>query len=82
MTISEIRNHFHTLIDTINDEKTLLQFYEALSFLQNKGKSKLWESLTEEQQQQVLASYEESKNPENEISHSEMKKEHEKWLSK
>lgn len=40
----------------------------------------LWNNLTNKEQEELLLSFDESKNPENLIDHEDMKKKHEKWL--
>jgi hypothetical protein len=52
------------LIDRINDPTILTQFYDAISQSVN-SEGSLWNSLTSEQQQQVLEAYEESEDESN-----------------
>jgi hypothetical protein len=64
MKLDELKSEFHSLIDQIEDPGVLEQFYDALSNSTKPGNS-LWESLSAEQQQGVLAAYEESEDEAN-----------------
>ncbi len=76
----EIKKNFHNLIDSIDNESLLLNFY---NLLKNKATSKdglLWESLTRKQQEELYLAFDESEKPENLINHEVMRKKHKKWL--
>jgi hypothetical protein len=72
MKLAELKSEFHNLIDQIQDPEILEQFYEALNNSTKPGNS-LWESLSAEQQDGVLAAYEESEDESNLIPLSEIK---------
>lgn len=76
------RDEFHKLIDNIRDEKTLKGYYDLIQRLNKNQTGELWESLTEEEKNELLLSYDESFSPENLIAHDEVKKQHGKWLAK
>ncbi|MBC7400894.1 MAG: hypothetical protein H7289_13210 [Mucilaginibacter sp.] len=78
MKIETLKSEFHELIDQINDEEILAQFYDALNRSVSTEGS-LWKSLTEEQQQGVLIAYEESKDKANRIPLSVIKSKFDKW---
>ena len=59
MKIDVLKSEFHELIDKINDPEILIQFYDAL-IQSTKSEGSLWNSLTADQQQQVLDAYDES----------------------
>ena len=80
MAITNIRQHFHQLIDKINDEALLSQFYEALN--ENASRNYIWDQLTEQQQKEVLLSYEESEHPENIVTEPTIAEKYKEWLSK
>jgi hypothetical protein len=75
-----IKEEFHHLIDSIEDEQVLKGYYALINNLNNGETGRHWNSLTDEQKEEVLLSYEESFNEENLISHEEVVKSLEKWL--
>ena len=79
--LTAVRNNLHTLIDKIDDAKFLGRFYEALSHSTKKN-TKLWKSLSDEEREEVLKAFAESERRENLISHTAVRKKHQKWLSK
>ena len=76
----ELKQNFHHLIDSIDNEKLLINFYELIKKKSSAEEGQLWNKLTDEEQKELLLSLEESKNPENLISHEEMVNKHKKWL--
>jgi len=76
----ELKQNFHHLIDRIDDEKLLIIFYDLIKKRSSAKEGQLWNRLTDLEQQELLLSLEESKNPENLISHEDMVKKHKKWL--
>ncbi len=78
----KIKEEFHHLIDSIDDEQLLKGYYELIQNLNSSENSQLWDNLTEEQKEELQIAYEESFDPANLISHEEVKKSHEKWLKK
>jgi len=64
MKIEVLKSEFHELIDRINDPALLTQFYDAISQSVNTEGS-LWNSLSSDQQRQVLEAYEESEDESN-----------------
>ena len=79
MSAIELKNELHNLIDSITDETVLQRFFNLIK-AEGKSYGTLWNSLSEEQRQELLLSDEESDNPVNLISHEEMKQRHSKWL--
>ena len=73
---------FHKLIDKIEDETVLRGYFELIQRLNNNQTRELWNTLTTEQKEELLLSYEESFESKNLISHEEVKKQHGKWLRK
>ncbi len=72
MKLAELKSEFHTLIDQIENPEILEQFYGALSNSIKPGNS-LWDSLSPEQQHDVLVAYEESEDEANLVPLSEIK---------
>lgn len=73
---------FHKLIDKIDNEEILKGYFQLIERLNKNQTGKLWDSLTSEEQEELLLSYEESFDPKNLISHEEVKGQHDKWLKK
>lgn len=76
------KEEFHILIDKIEDEQILKGYFELIQKLNRLETGKLWNSLTEEQRNELMISYEESHDSQNLISHELVKKQHDKWLKK
>lgn len=76
------KEEFHKLIDTIEDEQVLKGYFELIQKLNTQESGKLWGSLTDEQKNELIISYEESHDPEHLISHDHVKNQHDKWLKK
>ena len=80
MNTVELKKSFHLLIDSIDNENLLINFYDILKKKSSAKEGQLWKSLTMGDQKELLLALEESDNPENLISQAEMKKKHQKWL--
>jgi hypothetical protein len=73
---------FHKLIDKIDNERILKGYFELIQRLNNNQTGKLWDSLSSEEKDELLVSYEESLDPKNLVSHEDVKGQHYKWLKK
>jgi hypothetical protein len=71
---------FHNLIDTIEDENLLNEYYQLIANLNSSQTGKLWNSLSDEEKDELLISIEESADPKNLISHDKVKSQFGKWL--
>lgn len=80
MSTIELKKSFHNLIDSIDNEHLLLDFYELIKKRINSKDGELWSSLTKKEQNNLLNTFEESKNSEYLLSHKDVKKKHKKWL--
>lgn len=76
------KDDFHNLIEKIEDEEVLKGYFKLIQRLNNHQTGELWDSLSPEEKDELLLSYEESLDPNNLISHEEVKKQHDKWLRK
>lgn len=72
MTAIELKSNLHKVIDRIQNEELLQAIYDFLKTRENSQSGKLWKSLSEEQKEELLASYEESENDENLISNDDV----------
>ena len=82
MNTIELKHNFHLLIDSIENENLLIGFYDLIKERSSAKEGQLWNKLKKQEQEELLRSFEESKNPENLISHDEMINKHKKWLQK
>jgi hypothetical protein len=76
----KIKDDFHHLIDTIEDEQLLKDYYQLIQNMNNRSDGTLWNALSEEQKEELLLSYDESFDEKNLLSHEQVKLQHEKWL--
>ena len=80
MTAIELKNNFHHLIDSIDNENLLKEFYELMLRKRTSKNGRLWAMLSKDEIEELLAANEESENSENLIPNEEMKKRYSKWL--
>jgi hypothetical protein len=80
MTTIEIKKNFHSLIDSIDNENILLFFYDLMKRRSTSKEGQIWNRLSNDQKQELLLSVRESENPDNLISHEDLKIKHKKWL--
>jgi len=75
-----VKEKLHKIIDEIKDEKKLEGFYRLISSLEKLQIGKLYDSLTDEQKNELNLSYDESFDEKNLLNHEEVKSEYSKWL--
>jgi hypothetical protein len=80
MTTIELKNNFHHLIDSIENENLLQKFYELMLRKRSTKEGMLWGKLSKDEMDELLLANEECENSENLISHEEMKQTYAKWL--
>lgn len=68
MTAMELRANLHKVIDRIQNEELLHSIYDFLKTRENTQTGELWTSLTNDQKEELLASYEESEDDDKLIS--------------
>ena len=61
----ELKSNIHKIVDSIQNEQLLQTLYDFLKVRQNSQTGKLYDSLTEEQKQEVLLAFEESEDENN-----------------
>ncbi len=76
----KVKDDFHHLIDTIEDESLLESYYQLIQTMNSSSGGALWARLTDEQKKELLLAYDESFDENNLISHEQVKLQHEKWL--
>lgn len=80
MSALELKNEFHSLIDSINNEALLSKFYALLKRAKESKQGQLWATLSDEDQQELLLAEMESQDESQLISNEDMKKKYSKWL--
>jgi hypothetical protein len=80
MTTFELKNNFHQLIDSIDNENFLQMFYDLMLLKKSSENGKLWAKLSEEEIDELVVANEECEYPDNLIPHEEMKNKYSKWL--
>jgi hypothetical protein len=76
------KEDFHKLIDEITDEEALKSYFQLVQKLNDNQIGELWNKLNSEEKEELLLSYQESFNPDNLISHEQVRKQHSRWLEK
>lgn len=79
MSISELKNNFHNLIDDVNDVELLKNYFEGLTLSLN---DRLQNELSEEGKKEILLAYEESEDETNLIDNEVVMEKINKWLQK
>jgi hypothetical protein len=80
MTKVELKNNFHHLIDSIDNENLLQKFYELMLRKRSIKDGTLWGRLSRDEIDELLISDSECEDPENLIPHKDMKQKYNKWL--
>lgn len=65
MKAIQLKSSIHEIVDRIQSKQLLQALYDFLKTRETVKPGSLWEGLTKEQSQEVLASFEESDNPNN-----------------
>ena len=76
----ELKKNFHTLIDSIENESLLQNFYDLIRSKADSKNGQIWGRLNRNEQEELLIAFEESENSQNLIDNETMKKKHSKWL--
>ena len=61
----DLRSNIHKIVDRIQSEQLLQTLYDFLKVRETNKPGRLWDSLTEEQKQEVLLAYDESEDENN-----------------
>lgn len=80
--LEAIKHQFHDLIDRIDDETLLTRYLGTISSEVKGETANSWSGITAEEQSEILEAYVESKDPSNLISHEEVMRNYDKWLTK
>ncbi len=74
MNVAEMKVEMISILAQTQSEDKIVQFYEKIHEVVDKPETDWWDDLSPLQQQQLVQSLEESKNPENWIDYSDIKK--------
>jgi hypothetical protein len=74
------KEDFHKLINKIENAEVLKGYFKLIQRLSSNQTGELWNSLSAEEKEELLLSYDESLDQNNLISHEHAKKQHDKWL--
>ena len=65
METIELKSSIHKIVDGIQNEQLLKTIYDFLKIRETSKPGRLWDSLTEDQKQEVLLAYDESEDENN-----------------
>ena len=65
MKATKLKSNIHQIVDRIQSEKLLETIYDFLKTRETTKPGSIWNSLNEEQKQEVLLSFEESEDEDN-----------------
>jgi hypothetical protein len=74
------KEEFHLLIDSIEDEKALLIYFELVKMLTGSEEGRFMQEMSPEQREDLLKSYEESFQEDQIVDHESVKAQFQKWL--
>ena len=80
METTQLKDNFHQLIDSIDNDRILAKFFGLMSKTKDSVDGQLWSRLSKEEQEELILSDIESEDPKNLISHTIIQKKHNKWL--
>jgi len=80
MTTLELKNNFHHLIDSIENENILQKFYELMLRKRSTRDGMLWGRLSKDEIDELLLVNEECENSEDLIPHENIQQKYSKWL--
>jgi hypothetical protein len=75
-----IKEDFHHLIDSIEDEQLLQRCYQLIQKINDGQNGHLWNDLSEPEKEELLLAYEESFDVNNLLTHEQVKLAHKQWL--
>ncbi len=61
----ELKSNIHKIVDRIQSEQLLRTIYDFLKVRETSKSGNIWDSLTEQQKQEVLMAFDESENENN-----------------
>ncbi len=80
MNKTTLRSNLHKLIDRIENQNLLEEYYKEIKSIIEKSQDKIWDKLTEEQKREILLSYEESESDNHLLDHDSVMNKYRDWL--
>lgn len=82
MSITELKQVCHVLVEQIDDKKVLEDFVESIKNYNESSSVDFWNELTESQKKDLEEAWIESEDESNLISHDEVMKQAREWIKK
>ena len=82
MNVAEMKVEMIGILAQTQSEDKIAQFYEKIYEVIESEETDWWDDLSPTQQSALIHSLEESKNPENLIDYSDIKKKYARWFKK
>ena len=82
MNVAEMKVEMIGILTQMQSEDKISQFYEKIQEVVEAPESDWWDDLTIEQQERLAKSIDESKNPDNWVDYSDIKKKYARWFKK
>jgi hypothetical protein len=80
MNKTALKSNLHKLIDQIENQNLLEEYYNEIKGILEKSQDNVWDKLTEDQKKEVLLSYEESESKKNLLVNETVMKKYKNWL--
>jgi len=80
MNSIELKTGIHAFIDQIDNIHLLEDYYQEMKKLIKSSHYSIWDTLSDDQKQEVLLSFKESEDDNNLIDNDEVMKTYQKWL--
>ncbi len=80
MNKTKLRSNLHKLIDQIDNQNLLEEYYKEIKSIIEKSQCNVWDKLTDEQKKDVLLSYEESEEDNHLLDHDTVMNKYKDWL--
>ena len=82
MNVAEMKVEMIGILTQMQSEDKISQFYEKIQEVVEAPESDWWDDLTIEQQERLAQSIDESKNSDNWVDYSDIKKKYARWFKK
>jgi len=80
MDKSSLKTNLHKLIDLIENQDLLEDYYKEIKSILEKSQDKVWDKLTESQKKEIILSYEESEIETNLLQNEAVLNKYKNWL--
>ena len=80
MNKTVLKSNLHKLIDQIDNQNILEEFYNEIKIILERSQGNIWDKLNEDQKKDILLSYEESEIDNNLLDHDTVINKYKDWL--